>query len=344
MNMQAGEQYAKALKSGQKYAKAAQAQGLSPYPAVLDEVEAGYEIAGQFELGLLTIPTELIVGTRSAGRTAALAGNFMPLLDPDTEFGAKWIRLCEAHMEEGIRDPILAYEFLGKFYVQEGNKRVSVLRSFDAPTVAANVVRVLPARSEDPEVRRYYEFLQFYKLAGLYGLRFEKPGGFVRLQAALGMAEDHVWNEDERRSFRSGFARFREALDKMKRQPATPAEALLVWLQVFRFADLKTMTMPELTDSVAKLWPDMKLQNEAEEPAIAVSPACPRRTRAWSPSSSTPSASRTGSGSPSSTASTPKPAPGPGPTTRAARPWRPPWGTGWCRRPTSPWSGTTSAP
>ena len=273
----ASEQYAKALKSGQKYAKAAQAQGLSPWPAVLDEVEAGYELAGRVELGLLSIPTELIVGTRSAGRTTALAGNFMPLLEPDTEFAAKWIRLCEAHEEEGIRDPIVAYEFLGKFYVQEGNKRVSVLRSFDAPTVAANVIRVLPARSEDPEVKRYYEFLQFYKVAGLYSLRFEKPGGYGKLQAALGMAEDHVWTEEERRGFRSGFSRFREALDKMKRQPAAPAEALLVWLQVFRFADLKTMTMPELVDSVAKLWPDMKLQNEAEEPPITVEPGVPEK-------------------------------------------------------------------
>ena len=103
MSYEASEQYAKALKSGQKYLKTAQAQGLDPYPAVLDEIESRYEIVGRVELGLLNIPAELIVGTRSAGRTAALAGNFMPLLEPDTEFGTKWIRLCEAHAEEGIR-------------------------------------------------------------------------------------------------------------------------------------------------------------------------------------------------------------------------------------------------
>ena len=279
MTFEASEQYAKALKSGQKYLKTAQAQGTDPYPAVLDQVEAGYETAGRVELGLLHIPTELIVGTRSAGRTAALAGNFMPLLEPDTEFAAKWIHLCEAHVNEGIRDPILAYEFLGKFYVQEGNKRVSVLKSYDAPTVAANVIRILPARSEDPEIRLYYEFLQFYSLSGLYGLSFEKPGSFARLQAALGMEEDHVWTEEERRSFRSGFTRFREALSKMKQQPATPAEALLVWLQVFRFSDIKNDPMPELVDRVAKLWPDMKLQNQPEAPAIEVEPALPEKDK-----------------------------------------------------------------
>ena len=277
MSYEASEQYAKALKNGQKYVKNAASQGLSPYPAVLDEIEANYEIAGRVELGVLNIPAELIVGTRSAGRTAALAGNFMPLLDPDSEFAVKWIRLCDAHMEEGIRDPIQAYEFLGRFYVQEGNKRVSVLKSYDAPTVAANVTRVLPVRTEDPEIQRYYEFLQFYSLSGLYGLSFEKSGGFARLQAALGMGEDHVWTEEDRRSFRSGFARFQTAYDKMKQKPATPAEALLVWLQVFRFADIKEMSMAELVSNIASLWPDMKLQNEAEVPSIEVQPELPKK-------------------------------------------------------------------
>ena len=279
MRFEASEQYAKALKSGLKYQKNALTQGTEPYPAVLDELEADYEISGRVDLGVLHIPVELIVGTRSAGRTAALAGNFMPLLDPDTEFAAKWIRLCEAHLEEGIRDPIQVFEFLGKFYVQEGNKRVSVLKSYDAPTVAANVVRVMPARTDRPEVQHYYEFLQFYKLSGLYGLHFEKAGGFAKLQAALGMTEDHVWTEEERRSFRSGFSRFQEAYAKMKQQPATPAEALLVWLQVFQFSEIKETPMPELVERVAKLWPDMKLQSQPDAPAIEVEPVLPEKDK-----------------------------------------------------------------
>lgn len=271
MEFQAVDQYQKALKSGTKYLKAALAADTDPYPAVLDLLEGQYEIAGRVELGLQNIPTGLIVGTRSAGRTAALAGNFMPLLDPDTEFATKWIRLCQAHMAEGIRDPILCYEFLGRFYVQEGNKRVSVLKSFDAPTVAGIVTRLVPARSDDPVIQRYYEFLQFYNSSGLYGIEFEKAGGYTKLLAALGMEEDHVWTEEERRSFRSGFSRFQDAYAKMKQQPAPPAEALLVWLQVFRFADIKQLTMAELVDRIANLWPDMKTQSEADS-AIDIKP------------------------------------------------------------------------
>ena len=154
-----------------------------------------------------------------------------------------------------------------------------MLKSFDAPTVAANVIRVLPARSEDPEIKLYYEFLQFYNLSGMYGLNMEKSGSYAKLQAALGMKEDHIWTEDERRSFRSGFARFRDAYGKMKKQPAAPAEALLVWLQVFKFSDIKEMGMSELVDNVAALWPDMKLQNEQEVPSIEVQAELPKKDK-----------------------------------------------------------------
>ena len=67
----------------------------------------------------------------------------MPLLEPDTEFAGKWSNLCDAHLEEGIHTPIIAYEFLNKFYVQEGNKRVSVLKYFDAVRIAGTVTRLV---------------------------------------------------------------------------------------------------------------------------------------------------------------------------------------------------------
>ena len=86
----------------------------------------------------------------SAGRKNALAGNFMPILPADSEFGAKWISLCDAQLgDEGIREPVLCLEYLGRFYVQEGNKRVSVLKSFGAPVIPARVSRLIPPWSDD---------------------------------------------------------------------------------------------------------------------------------------------------------------------------------------------------
>ena len=82
-------------------------------------------------LGLVQIPSELIVGTKTAGRSSAFSKSFKPLLKENTEFAYKWMALYKAHLNEGIREPIKAYEFMNKFYVEEGNKRVSVLKFFE---------------------------------------------------------------------------------------------------------------------------------------------------------------------------------------------------------------------
>lgn len=98
------------------------------------------------------------------------------LLEPDTEFAGKWSNLCDAHLEEGIHTPIIAYEFLNKFYVQEGNKRVSVLKYFDAVRIAGTVTRLVPERNDSLENRIYYEFLDFYKLSKVNDVHFSRLG------------------------------------------------------------------------------------------------------------------------------------------------------------------------
>lgn len=260
MSAEAFEQYSRALKAGQKYYRGAVATGSFPYPTVLDDLTAGVPLAGNRELGTMNVPADLIAGTKSAGRAAALAGNFMPLLPPGTEFASKWMALCDAHLEEGIRDPVKCFEYMGRFYVQEGNKRVSVLMSFGAPVISAQVTRVVPALTGDPAVRSYYEFMDFFALAGLYGVIFSRPGGYRKLQAALGMDPDHVWTEQERSSFSAGFHRFRDAFEKQNTEKLeiSPADALLVWLQVFPFSEIKDQSAAELSKQLTGIWPDVR--------------------------------------------------------------------------------------
>ena len=72
-------------------------------------------------VGLVNIPIHRILGTKTAGRVTAFTPTFRPLLESDTEFAAKWISLCKAHLgDTGITDPIQCFEYLGNFYVQEG--------------------------------------------------------------------------------------------------------------------------------------------------------------------------------------------------------------------------------
>ncbi len=263
MNRQeALEQYNKALKLGQKNYKERVIQGAYPYPQVLDEVLDEAMVAGRVDMGVIEIPTEQIIGTKTAGRRSAFASNFMPLLDADTEFASKWMGLCAAHLgDEGIRDPIRCFEYLGRFYVQEGNKRVSVLKSYHAPTIPGYVIRVIPVWSDDPAVQAYYAFMESYRLTGLYRVYFSRPGRFAKLQAALGFEPDHVWTADERQHFVAGFTYFRDAFRKQggEELDITPADALLVWLRVYKFEQLWSFGATELGKSVAAVWPDVKL-------------------------------------------------------------------------------------
>ena len=142
------EDYKNALKSGQRAYRACVARGQSPYLAVLDDILVNVNIVSQEPLGLVEIPAESIVGTKTSGRHTAFAPNFMPLLEADTEFAAKWSNLCEAHLEEGIHTPIIAFEFMNRFYVQEGNKRVSVLKYYGAVKIAGTVTRLIPERND----------------------------------------------------------------------------------------------------------------------------------------------------------------------------------------------------
>ena len=253
------QQFRQALKAGQKCYREYVHRGRYPYPQVLEERLRGCAVAGRVDLGVLDIPIAQIIGTNTAGRQAAFAANFMPLLDLGTEFASKWVALCEAHLgDTGITDPIRCFEYMGCFYVQEGNKRVSVLKSFDAPTIRAYVTRVLPVYSDDPAVRVYYEFLHFYGLCGLYQVHFNRVGDYPKLQAALGFDADHIWSDREKRAFLTAFYTFRTAYYKLSQEPpVTTAEALLVWLHTYTLGDLRVLGPAELEKSIRAVWTEL---------------------------------------------------------------------------------------
>ena len=113
------EDYNSARKLAQKASRAAMANGKYPYLPALDEFISRGDISGEMPLGIVDIPLNKIAGTKTAGRKNSFANNFMPLLDDNTEFASKWSNLYESQLEEGIRDPIVAYEYMTRYYVME---------------------------------------------------------------------------------------------------------------------------------------------------------------------------------------------------------------------------------
>ena len=254
------EEYSRALKQGQKEVAELSAAGKPVNPAVLDELLPGASAEVVVDLGLLEIPSERIIGTKSAGRIAAFSPSFRPLLDPHSEFAMKWSVLCDAHLGDvGIRDPISCFEYLGNFYVQEGNKRVSVLRYFDAPRIPAYVKRIMPPPSDEPRIQAYYEFLDFFKVSRLYAVQFRRPKDYAKLLSALGKKSGESWTEEERRNFNAYFSYFKNAFRQVNTHDADilPEEALLLWLQLYRFQDLGKFSDAEILKSLQALRQDL---------------------------------------------------------------------------------------
>jgi len=279
---EAMEHYQQAQKAGRKAHRQNVQQGKYPYLQVLDEILSPNMTSGEYNLGLIEIPTDRIVGTKTVGRTKAFASNFMPLLPVDSEFGLKWCKLCEAHLsDEGIRDPISCYEFLGRFYVQEGNKRVSVLKHFGATMIPANVIRILPSESKSQEIMAYREFLTYYPQTKLYQVYFTRVGSFQKLQVALGFEPNHVWDETERRKFLSGFFAFERVFKKLGGDAlrATAADALLEWLKLYSFEMLKTLPASDLARSLEAMWSDIKAIGRPNNiDVVTESDACDEKT------------------------------------------------------------------
>ena len=146
------QEYAKARKAAQKAYRQDMAAGRYPYLKVLDELLAFTPTEGENDLGLIEIPLKLVAGTKTSGRTKAFASNFMPLLEESSEFADKWTSLYQSHITEGIREPVIACEFMNSYYIIEGNKRVSVLKFSGAVSVSGYVTRIIPVQDGSREV------------------------------------------------------------------------------------------------------------------------------------------------------------------------------------------------
>ena len=273
--LEASQEYSRALRMGQKEYKELTQKNLPVTPAVLEEILGTAPTEQVLDIGVVEIPTERIVGTKTAGRISAFTPSFLPMLSADSEFGFKWINLCMAHMsDEGIREPIQCFEYLGNFYVQEGNKRVSVLRYFEAPSIPGNVLRVMPAMSDDPKIQVYYEFLEFYKGAQIYDIRFRTSGDYAKLLAHLGKEPGEEWDERERKTFRAYFHYFRDAFSALhgEQLDLLPEEALLLWLRVHSFQELGKLSAGELKKLLAAMWENMVSVSQEEPVQVEVEP------------------------------------------------------------------------
>ena len=74
------EDYNKAYKLGKKEYQARLLRGEKPTLQVLEDIRLTKDSYSEAPLGLVQIPTDRIVGTKTAGRSNSFAANFIPIL------------------------------------------------------------------------------------------------------------------------------------------------------------------------------------------------------------------------------------------------------------------------
>lgn len=265
--------YERAYKLGKKEYQYCMMHGENPVLPVLDDILPSKGDYSEVPLGIVEIPTEQIVGTKTNSRSNAFANNFMPILEEDTEFAQKWSNLSTSHVEEGIRDPIKVYEYMNKFYVEEGNKRVSVMKFFDVPFIPGDVIRMVPKRTKELENKIYYEFLDFYELTKINYIWFSKEGSFSKLQELVGKQEGEVWSEDDCMDFRSIYLRFKMNFEKKnKNLTVTVGDAFLTFIELHGYRNICDTSMKELNELMEKSWEEFNLIGEEEDIELKLDP------------------------------------------------------------------------
>lgn len=234
--------YFNARKSGLREYSKSVSKGEVGYLPSLEGLVKNNEIVSEVDLGIIEIPMKKIVGTYSHLRSLSFAKNFMPLLPERTEFQAKWSALCKAHLNEGIKHSIKVYEYLNWFYVIEGNKRVSVLKYFDAYSIPGTVTRLIPKYDEnDKDIVIYYEFLKFNSITNIFIIYFSKPGGFDELLKLLKNYRPDIPKIDNKYHYFEVFIYkpFEKKYHELggTKLPITTGDAFLEYLKIYGIPD-----------------------------------------------------------------------------------------------------------
>ena len=246
------DRYGKVRRDGLRIYTAALQAHEDPYLPVLEHKVPDLASLSRLSLGVMSIPLSRVMGSVSMGRSRAFTKNFLPILEGGSEFASKWNRLYESVEASGVNQPVTALEYLGYYYIIEGNKRVSVMKAMEARDIEADVTRVMPLHSEDPEIVAYYEYCDFTKETGLYTILFSRPGSYQKLLSLPGMRAGEKWTEDEILSLRKIYHYFSEAYETLlKDQDVLPTgDAFLAYLIAFGYLDVRDEDLDKTRDRI----------------------------------------------------------------------------------------------
>ncbi len=234
--------YEAASDKGRKEAKKARQSGRPIHPTAFETLCTSDVHDTVRSLGVTDISIENIVGPLTITRANAFSPGFLPVLDAHTEFAVKWIQVCAHQMKDGISDPVKVIEYMGLYYVEEGNKRISVMKWLGGESIRADVTRRISAFDpSDATSRLYHAMLSFEAQTRVREVRLSKESSYDRLITHLqerprtsgsSQTKTTLTGEPFALNFRAPFLRLLRRLAGEKLL-VLPDDALLAYLDAF---------------------------------------------------------------------------------------------------------------
>ena len=184
-------------------------------------------------------------------------------------------------VDHGIDDPIMVYEYMNRFYVQEGNKRVSVLKYLGAYNITASVIRLVPRRSDKAEVRLYYEFLDFYQVTANYSIVFEQEGSYARLLELMEVTAEQPMDKEDQKYFRQAYELFKFVFDAIypDSKYLSISDAFMKYVELATYPVVKERTESLMKEDFKKFHEELLLAARGNKIELVMQPTEKERSR-----------------------------------------------------------------
>lgn len=248
--------YAKVHAQAKKTASNYQKVSADPYLIDMDNEVDDSNVVEKVDLGIMEIPVRQIVGVTSTYPDMEYTYDFKPLAEADSEFADIWCQLYMDYLSDiGWTAPIACIEYLGRFYVVDGRKRVSVLKAYGERRVQAHVIRWVPECSGELQVKQYFEFLKYFTKTGLYQVFLSDADDFQYLQKAMGLVPEQVWSDMDRYRFMFTFMGVERAYLALLGEYAsvTAADAFVALLKKYSFSQVGAILPWNLKKEIAEV-------------------------------------------------------------------------------------------
>ena len=255
------ERYSEVQNQAKRVLRRSESNGENNVLPDLETVLKQENTAGQVELGVYEIPVNQIVGVAKDTQKELYTSDFLPISSIQSEFAKKWCNLYLEYLNDrGSEEPVHCYEYMGKFYVADGKKRVSVAKVHGTMMIKAEIIRILPVKTEEPSILSYYEFVRTFEKTGVYQIAFSVPCDTDDFLAAMGYDPAHVWNDSDRWGFNLRWYPFERALKLAfnGNLNITTADAVRILMQKKPYAELKKMPAWTLAELMQESWLELK--------------------------------------------------------------------------------------